>query len=91
MLNKNKKGNLQTVLSAETSSLTPETCGYIYAFTDYLVSDNKKAAMFRKFLEDLRLDNGQNLENHLLDCFGHDNLDMLQKDWHTFILSNRFK
>ena len=88
---KGKQGDLKAVLAAETGSLTPETCGYIYAFVSYLLSDAKRTAAFRKFLEAVRQDAGRDVEKHLLESLDRPDLETLQKDWHAFILGNQFK
>ncbi len=84
--------DLFTLLYANTTNLTPAKCGYIYALMSYLVSTENRRTQFLVFLDKFRTEDDQeNMEKLLVESYGFDTIEAMEKDFYRYVKSSKFK
>lgn len=90
MCRRDKRTPLQTVISAEVLTLSPQTSGYIFALTCFLVSTDERAENYRRLVKAAR-EGKEVTKELLLITYGYEDDEGFEKDWYDFVESSKFK
>ena len=87
---KDIRESLESVCSAEIITLSPNQSGYIFALTHFLVSDEERVKKYRELVAHAKA--GKEVDKDLLlETYGYDDDEALEKDWYEFVESRKFK
>lgn len=86
----NIRVSLDKVCKADILTLSPNTSGYMFALTYFLVSTEERRENYRKFVAESR-DGSKITKELLLSTYGYEDDAALEEDWYEFILSRDFK
>ena len=90
MCKKDQRVSLEKVCSAEILNLTPETSGYIFALTCFLVRDEPARVKYRELVA--KSAGGSKIDKSiLLSCYGYADDAALEKEWYAWVESRDFK
>lgn len=85
------KGSILKVVNSRVESLTPETVGYMYAFTSFCLSTKQRQEAYLNYLDTALTKEKNSPQSELPKAFGCENLSKLESQWHSFIKSGTFK
>ena len=89
----NAVSTIPQILGASVANLTPESSGCIFAFTNFLTSDEKKIAAYKKFVKSMRSGDVRPSPGaqEVAKAFGYASSDELNTAFHEFLKSRHFK
>ena len=90
MCRRDKRTSLQGVMSANIITLSPQTSGYIFALTYFLVSTGERAENYRRLVKAAR-DGKQVTKELLLITYGYEDDEAFETDWYDFVESSKFR
>lgn len=85
------KGDIGKVMDATISNLTPELCGYVFAFTRFLLSDPINYPKYDKLMKQAAKSGGTITPRDIADAYGYKDEAALQEAWHEFMKGNDFR
>lgn len=87
---KDVRVSLDQVCRAEILTLSPNTTGYIFALTYFLVSTDERVENYRRLVAASR-DGKEITRELLLMSYGYEDDESFEKDWYDFLKSSKFK
>ncbi|HUF63841.1 MAG TPA: hypothetical protein VMN36_17315 [Verrucomicrobiales bacterium] len=82
---------LHRVLAAEVGTLSPELCGYVFGFADFLHSSPESTRAFAAFLERPGLASVVRAPETLASAMGFDSVKALETAWSDYLKSKEFR
>jgi hypothetical protein len=82
--------SLEKTCRAEILTLSPNTSGYIFALTCFLVSNDKRVGHYRRLVAAAR-DGKEITKELILMTYGYEGDESFEKDWYDFLKSSKFK
>ena len=84
-----EKGYLSTSLTISPENLTPVQAGYLYALSKFLTKDEDYCKKYEKFITAIKA--GGEVHKSLYEAYGFADQDAMEKAWHAYMKSTKFK
>lgn len=85
------KGTIADLFGLSMQNLSPEQCGYSFAFVRFLMRDANSSAIFGKLIESAKNGPRSIRPEDLVAAYGYADVEAMQKAWQAFMRSPAFK
>ncbi len=90
MLKNGKRHSISDVLNANMDTLTPQLCGYVFAWNHFLLADKERKSKYSKLIETWRSGEVVTIDT-LVKIYGYPDAESLEDAWHAHIRSDAFR